>query len=151
LGYVSRAYEDQHGLWCEFTLHNTQKAQEARAIAKERLAAGKSMGLSIGYIPLAFEERPEGVALTEVELLEVSLVSIPALSAAGVHAAKGTDANHKASWQAMEMQRLRHEHIMRMRAIACGFTVPLPPRGSAKRTLWMEMLAAKERHQLLAR
>src|SRR5262245_47952198 len=52
VAYPTTVREDDRGLWIEATFHGTAAAQEARQITQERLAAGKRMGLSIGYYPV---------------------------------------------------------------------------------------------------
>jgi hypothetical protein len=83
------AREDRFGLWLRCNFHSTQDAQDARTIVSERLAAGFSYGLSIGYRVLR-DAYISGIRhLVEIELLEVSLVSVPALQVATVGAVKG--------------------------------------------------------------
>lgn len=51
IGMPVSAKEIGSELVCEFEYHSTPAAQEARQIAIERTAAGKSVGLSIGFMP----------------------------------------------------------------------------------------------------
>lgn len=97
------AREDGRGLYISAQFHTHDEAQRARTITTERLARGKTMGLSIGYEAEAWEMRkvetpvrtPWGDftdkvrALTKIKLFEVSLVTVPADSAARVSDAKG--------------------------------------------------------------
>lgn len=96
------AREDQKGLFLSAEFHTHAAAQEARSITAERLARGKSMGLSIGYEALSWEERQVDTpyrglfgeltdkvrALTKIRLFEVSLVMVPAQDSARVTNAK---------------------------------------------------------------
>jgi hypothetical protein len=92
VAYPTAAREDDHGLWIEATFHGTAAAQEARQITQERLAAGKRMGLSIGYYPVKSASGPNGTRLLqEVSLVEVSLVLLPADDAARVAEVKARD------------------------------------------------------------
>lgn len=111
LGIVIDASEDETGLRLTAEFHPTADAQEVRQKIKNRLAKGKSVKLSIGYVPTDFEyisgkdaviylrnQSPELVAQVEsksrvrllksIKLFEVSLVSVPALHSASVAAAK---------------------------------------------------------------
>lgn len=97
------ALEDGKGLYVSAEFHTTPEAQQARLITTERLARGKSMGLSIGYEAQAWEMRTVETpyrnmfgeltdqvrALTKIKLFEFSLVTVPADSAALVTGAKG--------------------------------------------------------------
>lgn len=103
VGIVTAAEERADGLYVSGQFHSTDLAQQARTIARERVAAGKFMGLSIGYEAEAWEmrqvEQPvrnawgeftdKVRALTKIKLFEVSLVLIPAESQAGVTTIKG--------------------------------------------------------------
>jgi HK97 family phage prohead protease len=81
------ATEDAVGLAMVAEFHSTAAAQEKRTIAAERLAAGLTMGLSIGY-----EIAPGGAVLKQdgrhllkaSRLFEVSLVMVPMNREAGV-------------------------------------------------------------------
>lgn len=85
------AREDERGLWFRATFHSTPPAQDARRIVMERLAAGKSFGLSIGYgVPEGGARMAEyGVReLTRIKLYEISLVSVPMNPLATIGVAK---------------------------------------------------------------
>lgn len=96
------AVETERGLYLTAAFHSDPAAQRARTITAERLARGKSMGLSIGYEALEWEMRkvetpyrgPYGEltdmvrALKKIKLFEVSLVTVPADDAARVTGAK---------------------------------------------------------------
>lgn len=86
------AREDSRGLYIEADFHSTALAQDVRTIAAERVAAGKSVGLSIGYEVVDAERNSNGVrVLKELRLFEVSIVTVPANSAATVTTVKGLD------------------------------------------------------------
>lgn len=82
IGTVEDAREDDNGLYVRLAFHSTPEAQAARTVAMERLARGKSVGLSIGFRSL--EDRWETVEgksrriIAKAEVYEVSLVPIPA-------------------------------------------------------------------------
>ena len=93
IGYVVEAREDQIGLWVKMAFHSTSDAQEARVKIAERLAAGKSVGLSIGYFTkdasYGTVDGQEVRYLDAVEVFEVSFVTMPANERAQVSAVKG--------------------------------------------------------------
>ncbi|MBA4291361.1 HK97 family phage prohead protease [bacterium] len=82
VGYVTEAKEDERGLLVGMKFHSTAEAQAAKTVADERLAAGKRVGLSIGYLPRIWDfEMRDGRRvrlLKEIELKEFSLVTLPA-------------------------------------------------------------------------
>jgi phage head maturation protease len=49
IGYPTIAEERGRMLYTEATFHSTSEAQDVRAVASERIAAGKSVGLSVGF------------------------------------------------------------------------------------------------------
>lgn len=105
VGIVTDAREDAKGLWIAGEFHSDGDAQKVRTRVKERMDAGKFMGLSIGYETEAYEMRqvdepvklPWGEftdkvrALTKIKLYEVSLVTVPAEQNSGVTAIKSAD------------------------------------------------------------
>lgn len=56
VGYIVDAKEDAHGLEVVFAYHSIQAAQDARIVAKERMEAGKSVGLSVGFRTIQAKE-----------------------------------------------------------------------------------------------
>lgn len=82
IGFVESAREDAKGLAVRMRFHGTELGQSAMLVAKERMRAGRSVGLSIGYLPRKwrFEERNgRRIRLLEmIELKEFSLVTLPA-------------------------------------------------------------------------
>lgn len=92
-GYVKNAYEDSYGLMIEIEYHSDADSQKIRTKINERIAAGKSVKLSIGYYLKAWKwlEEESTLLLTEVQLKEVSVVNVPALQSASVMSAKSFD------------------------------------------------------------
>jgi hypothetical protein len=102
IGIVTDAHEDGKGLFITGQFHSDSDAQKFRSRAKERVAAGKFMGLSIGYEAEGYEmrtvEQPfrnswgelsdKVRALTKIKLYEVSLVTVPSEENSGVTAVK---------------------------------------------------------------
>jgi len=92
VGYITQAVEDAKGLFVGMEFHSTEAAQSAQTVTKERLQAGKRVGLSIGYLPLewGFESRNGKRVrfLKKIELKEFSLVTLPAVANAEVTCVK---------------------------------------------------------------
>lgn len=94
IGFVKSAEERADGLYVTGQFHSDVQAQTYRQRAKERVAAGKFMGLSIGFEAEAWEmrqveEREDPIrALTQIKLYEVSLVAVPAERNSGVTTVK---------------------------------------------------------------
>lgn len=98
IGIVTAAEERGDGLYVSGQFHSDAEAQKYRLRARERVEAGKFMGLSIGFEAEAWEMRKvetpvRGMwgeltdrvrALTRIKLYEVSLVTVPAESGSGV-------------------------------------------------------------------
>jgi HK97 family phage prohead protease len=81
IGYPTDAREDARGLFIAGRFHGTARAQTVRTYARERVHAGKDMGLSIGYrVPAGGARmRVDGVReLVRLELVEVALTIMPA-------------------------------------------------------------------------
>jgi HK97 family phage prohead protease len=110
VAYPTAAREDDHGLWVEATFHSTAEAQEARRIMQERAAAGKRSGLSIGYYTKRAEMTSDGIRrLLDIDLVEVSLVMVPADDHARVALVKGADLETGA-----EQKPYANEHACRL-------------------------------------
>ncbi len=89
IGVWTTMMEDDHGLLVEGRLSDTPRGNEAYTLLKDRALRG----LSIGYIARKYTLRtkPEEPrrTLTDIELIEVSLVTFPANPKARVDAVKG--------------------------------------------------------------
>lgn len=104
IGVIESVFEDAHGLYIKGKLlMDVQQAREAHALLK----AGVVRGLSIGYSVKRAERDPmSGVRrLQEVELWEVSIVTLPANDAAQVTVVKSARAEMAALLKAMEQAR----------------------------------------------
>jgi HK97 family phage prohead protease len=88
IGVPIEAYEDEKGLFVRARFHSTQHAQDIRRVIRERMDAGKSARLSIGYEVLQDEQSDEGRLLKKLRLHEWSYVTVPANGAAMVLASK---------------------------------------------------------------
>ncbi len=117
VAYPTSAREDERGLYLEAQFHSTEHAQQVRTVMAERAAAGKSIGLSIGYetrdAEIVSKDDPRVVGLVKhgdpdpetwtggyrllkaVELYEVSVVLVPANTQATAVAVK---ADAKGQW-----------------------------------------------------
>lgn len=90
IGVLEQVFEDKHGLYVEGRLLlDVARAKEAHALLK----AGAIRGMSIGYtVKKARRDADTGAReLLEVELWEVSLVTLPANEAAQVTVVKSVD------------------------------------------------------------
>lgn len=109
IGIIDRLFEDANGLYIEGKLlMEVARAKEAYALLK----AGVLRGLSIGYSTKRARRDPDtGVReLLEVELWEVSLVTLPANAQAKVTVLKQADV----AQEAMLAQALSYaEHVLR--------------------------------------
>jgi HK97 family phage prohead protease len=122
VGTIEQAKADERGLLVEMQFHSTPEAQAARTVVLERLARGKSVGLSIGFFANKdHREEIDGAVrrvLDEIEVFEVSLVPVPANPLAGVTAAKGRTFDDEAEEVVVLAKRLaeRAEAVARLRA-----------------------------------
>ena len=89
LGTVQELKEDERGLYGRFKISQTALGKDVHTLLKD----GALDSFSIGYLPTDFEhDRKAGVRkLTEVELLEVSVVAMPMNPAAVVTGVKALD------------------------------------------------------------
>lgn len=87
IGSWTAAVEENDGLHMtgRLLVDEVSRAREVRAL----VAAGAVRGLSIGFVTRKAEPRPRGGrTITELELLECSLVAIPCHPGAGITSAK---------------------------------------------------------------
>lgn len=110
IGYPENCHEDDYGLRVRMAFHGDEGSQSVRQKAKERMAAGKEVLLSIGFVtedsetvyPNAYDKRiPEAIGeqrwlaiksratafskirlVKQIKLYEFSLVTVPALDSA---------------------------------------------------------------------
>ena len=93
IGGWTEIREDAAGLMVKgYLVLETQRGREAHALMK----VGALRGLSIGYRTKASERNPTGGrTLTQVDLIEISVVATPAQSAAKVTSVKGASAPNR--------------------------------------------------------
>jgi uncharacterized protein len=89
IGKWTKTEEDENGLYVEGELTpNHSKAQDVYALLKH----GAISGLSIGYMPVKYEENDTGgLNLKEIDLVEISIVEEPADNSARISSIKNLD------------------------------------------------------------
>jgi uncharacterized protein len=89
IGKWTKIEEDENGLYVEGELTpNHSKAQDVYASLKH----GAISGLSIGYMPVEYEENDKGgFNLKEIDLVEISIVETPADNSAHISSVKNLD------------------------------------------------------------
>jgi len=110
IGTIDEARETDHGLYVTGTFHSTPHAQAARKVAQERLARGKQVAMSIGYKVTNDEVKDGSRHLHELELYEVSLVTVPAnplAALASVKAAEPAEDTTEIEARRTEMRRIQ--------------------------------------------
>jgi uncharacterized protein len=101
IAYVVSATQDGYGLKIEGRFHSTPEAQSCRSVVKERLAAGKSVKGSIGYLvpPGGSVQDYQGGKpvrrIKQLDVFECSFVNLPANPAAEAISAKGATVQDK--------------------------------------------------------
>lgn len=92
LGFFLKAVEDEKGLWVEFKFHSTEDAQELYTLIKERIDAGKTVKMSIGYQVIDSEiglfQDKNVRFLNKIYVHEVSITLIPSNDKADVMGTK---------------------------------------------------------------
>jgi len=120
IAYPTDAKEDDYGFHFSAAFHSTDEAQAARRVMRERLDAGKTVGLSIGYRVKGSNDREDGIReLTKLDLYEISIVTVPANRAAVVTGAKsGSRAGLPFADHSDAVRVAVEEFVVRARAIA---------------------------------
>jgi len=111
VGTIETAIETEAGLEVEGEFHSTPSAQLVRQVTRERLARGKSVGMSIGFgvTDFEFEEKTGIRVIKAIDLFEVSIVTVPAnprAHLAGIKAAVDEDNEKVFEGRRVEMRRL---------------------------------------------
>lgn len=121
-GFIVDAKEDAYGLLTDVAFHSTTEGQDARTVVRERLAAGKSVAMSIGYsVPKGGRRRHEDGTcdLVKINLKEISLVQAPANALATVISAKsGAHAGLSFVDHSEKVRVAVEEFVVRAQAIA---------------------------------
>jgi len=87
-GIIKDAVEDHYGLLINVEYHSDDRSQAVRTKVNERIAAGKSVGLSIGYFVHDWKVEGGKLMLLEIEVKEVSIVTVPMNPLASITGAK---------------------------------------------------------------
>ncbi len=91
--YITLAEERELGLYIEATFHTDPESQAIRKKVQERLAAGKSVALSIGFYStewnMAEVDGQETRIITGLVVKEVSLVTVPGTPGSQVTGVRG--------------------------------------------------------------
>jgi HK97 family phage prohead protease len=92
-GYITEARSDQKGLWISAEFHGDPESQAIRQKVQERIAAGKTVHLSIGFFTL--ESRVEQRDGQDIRIIskclvkEVALVNVPGTPGSKADEARG--------------------------------------------------------------
>jgi hypothetical protein len=114
IGTIDEARETDRGLFVTGKFHSTPHAQLARKVAQERLARGKQVAMSIGYKVTSDEVKDGSRHLHELELYEVSLVTVPANPLASLASVKAVELAEDATEieaRRTEMRRIQLERL----------------------------------------
>lgn len=97
VAWIDTAVQDQKGLKITGRFHTTHHAQALRTTITERMAAGKSVKCSIGYLTSdTADEKVDGQYVRRIKALQVyefSFVNLPANPSAEVTAAKSASSH----------------------------------------------------------
>lgn len=95
VAWVDTAVQDSIGLKVTGRFHTTPEAQACRTVVLERMAAGKAVKCSLGYVTLAESfATQDGAPVRHIEQLDVyefSFVGVPMNPLAGVQSAKSLE------------------------------------------------------------
>lgn len=84
------AHEDDYGLYLAAEFHSDDESQASRVKTMERISRGKTVGLSVGFMPIewSWDDQAGIRTITKAELFEVSIVTVPSNPMAQVIAVK---------------------------------------------------------------
>ena len=91
LGTIVDAKEDERGLYVVAEFFSTPDAQQVRSRLAEKQSRGRKQGMSIGYHVKSAEKRNGVRYLSEIDVMEASVVTVPANPKAQVSAIKESD------------------------------------------------------------
>lgn len=113
LGTITELKEDEHGLYFKANISSAPSAQDIAIKAKE----GHLDEISIGYYPKAINRRKDGInELTEIELLEISLVTRASNAEAQVLSVKQEDSNVCKQKEIIMSEQEKKEEIVEVKA-----------------------------------
>lgn len=114
LGTIVDAKEDETGLFVKAEFFSTPDAQQVRARLAEKQARGRRQGMSIGYRVKSAEKRNGVRYLAEIDVMEASVVTVPANPQAHVSAIKASDPELES--RRVAVRRLYLRQLARKRA-----------------------------------
>jgi HK97 family phage prohead protease len=114
LGTIVDAKEDDQGLFVVAEFFSTPDAQQVRSRLAEKQARGRRQGMSIGYRVKSADKRNGVRYLQEIDVMEASVVTVPANPQARVSAIKESDPELEA--RRIAMRRLQMQQLARKRA-----------------------------------
>jgi uncharacterized protein len=114
LGTIVDAKEDDRGLYVVAEFFSTPDAQQVRSRLAEKQARGRRQGMSIGYRVKSAEKRNGVRYLQDIDVMEASVVTVPANPQAQVSAIKESDPNLES--RRAEMRRLYLRQLAHRRA-----------------------------------
>jgi hypothetical protein len=114
LGTIVDAKEDERGLFVVAEFFSTPDAQQVRQRLDEKQKRGRKQGMSIGYRVKSAEKRNGVRYLQEIDVMEASVVTVPANPQAQVSAIKQCDPELES--RRVEIRRLYLRQLARTRA-----------------------------------
>jgi uncharacterized protein len=114
LGTIVDAKEDDRGLFVVAEFFSTPDAQQVRSRLAEKQARGRRQGMSIGYRVKSAEKRNGVRYLEEIDVMEASVVTVPANPQARVSAIKESDPELES--RRVAVRRLYLRQLARKRA-----------------------------------
>ena len=132
LGNIPRLYEDQTGLRIEAVVANTTAGSDALALVNERVATGLSIGFQVVQGGQQWNEDYTERTISEVKLLEVSLVTEPAYAEAGVTGVRDIDGDDPAelatAYEAVRAGEATEDQVALVTRAQASFTDALATR-----------------------
>lgn len=93
IGIITDYRSDEKGLWISAEFHSDEESQKIRKRAKERIDAGKTVALSIGFFTNeSKDETRDGETvrvMTSIDVVEVALVMVPGTKGSQISELRG--------------------------------------------------------------
>lgn len=117
IGIIKSMEETSVGLEmkAQLLIHDIDKAREAHALLKHNALNGLSIGFMVGREDLEFDKETEITHITEVDLMEVSVVTFPSNTDSIV-----TDVKNRKDWTIREFERFLRDSGRFSRSEAMG-------------------------------
>lgn len=147
---------DGHGLFTRVKVYRTPDGDALLEVARQRMAAGRSLGMSIGYrtVKERFDSRTKARHLLDVDLVEFSYLASPALAAnpqAMVTALKAQQGLPEEAYAFTDSQGVGHLQIndsAHIRAALARFDQTHFPDPETRSRAARRVLAAAQRHAI---